>query len=479
MLLIRLLQIKLYLLKWAVVFLLYKIIRKSTNNILLNLLQNLGPVYIKLGQVLSTRVDLLSPKTIKYLEQLKDNAKPMANHKVFKVFNKALGKNINTEFTDIKLISTASIAQVYSACLNNKKVAIKIIKPSVKKLITLDLKIIYGLFVMLETFSKVFKHAKPTKLVKNLQHNVLYEIDLRFEAANIEEVSANVQDIQYLFNNAVNLPNVYWQYVSGNTLVMEYINGVSIANINALNSNNVNLDNLSYDLLKLFFYQVLVNGYFHGDIHSGNVLVSANGSINLIDFGIMGKIDDTTKYYLFELFTAFLNQDYKKAAQIHFTLGWVDATVYKVEDFALACRIVMQNLLNKPQKDINIGKFLQDLFNIAKMFKMKSQENVLTLQKNLIYIENIIKNLVPNTNTASLSFKILQDLQKDKAINTYKILPNVYANKVNSSISSGLNTINNFMQLQQQKVNVGKSILTYIKLLVLIAVVLAGLMFWY
>ena len=365
-----------------------------------------GPVFIKLAQVMSTRVDLFSETYIIELKKLRDSVKPVHYNKIIKVIENDFNQSISEVFLEISQepIASASIAQVHKAkLLDGQSVIVKVIKPKTFKLFKQDIALLKLIFSILQSFSKRGKISKPLKIVTHLEEVMKLELDLRFEAASMDELRENFVNDSVLY-----VPKVYWNYVSKNVLVEEFIEGVSLNNIDDIKNSGVNLNKITEDLTKIFFLQILRDGYFHADMHAGNIFITKSGQVALVDFGIMGRLSLSLRKYLFDLFLAFVNKDYKKAAEIHFSAGWI-SNKYNVDDFALACRCIMAKLLDKPQKDIKIGELLEQLFIISGNFEMEIQEDLLLLQKNLMYLENLGRILSPNDNMWVLSKKIISE----------------------------------------------------------------------
>ena len=378
--------------------------------------ENAGPLFIKLGQILSTRVDILSKIFINELQLLKDSTKSYSQNVLKKAFHKNFEEDVNNIFTHIseKSIGSASIALVFKAHLNNLPVAIKIIKPQAISIINNDIAILNIIFKILEVISYKAKISKLSKLIEHLKYQISFELDLRLESACAQKMAENFKD-----NPNIYIPKIYWKYTNQNILIQEWSDGIKIDDIKTLQSHNLDTLQITKKFSEIFFYQTLRDGFFHGDIHSGNIFVLTNGKIAFIDFGIMGKLDNKLKYYIKEVFLAFLNKDYNLAAQIHFDAGWVPKK-YKVEDFSLACRSIVEKIFDLPQDEIKLGELLQQLFTISSMFEMEIQEDLLILQKNLLYFENLCKILSPKENIWILCKDILnKNIRSKSNINNY------------------------------------------------------------
>ncbi len=425
--------------KWLFIFnWLYNKNSKRQARRLAKFLVSAGPVFIKLAQVMSTRVDLFSEVYILELKKLRDSVSPVSKKRIIKIIEQDFHQKIEEIFSEIsnEPIASASIAQVHKAkLLDGSNVVIKVIKPKTYKLFQQDISLLKLIFTILQNFSKRGKVSKPLKIVNHLEEIMKLELDLRFEGASMDELRENFINDPILY-----IPKVYWNYMTEHVLVEEFLDGISLNKIEELKQKNFNLDKITEKLTKIFFLQILRDGYFHGDMHQGNLFVLKNEQIAFVDFGIMGRLSLSLRKYLFDLFLAFVNRDYKKASEIHFQAGWI-SNKYNIDDFALACRCIMAKLLDKPQKDIKIGELLEQLFIISGNFEMEIQEDLLLLQKNLMYLESLARSLSPDKNMWLLSKdvisknldknKIFQESLKDK----YKICLNEVIQIKNSIIS--------------------------------------------
>lgn len=405
-----------------------------------------GPVFIKLAQVISTRVDLFSETYIAELKKLRDSVKPISKKHIIKVIENDFHSSVNDIFLEISdnPIASASIAQVHRAkLLDGSDVIVKVIKPKTFKLFKQDVALLKLIFSFLQAFSKRGKISKPLKIVAHLEDVMKLELDLRFEAASMDELREN-----FVKDSVLYIPKVYWNYVSQSVLVEEFIDGISLNQIDKLKDTGVNLNKITEDLTKIFFLQILRDGYFHADMHAGNIFITKKGQVAFVDFGIMGRLSLSLRKYLFDLFLAFVNKDYKKASEIHFSAGWISKE-YNVDDFALACRCIMAKLLDRPQKDIKIGELLEQLFIISGNFEMEIQEDLLLLQKNLMYLENLGRVLSPNENMWVLSKKIITE-NIDKNIIFKETLKDKYKNWLSEAIQVKDNFLNYNKILQEQ-----------------------------
>lgn len=384
-------------------------------------LEKSGPTFIKLGQLLSTRVDLFSEVYIKELRSLKDRIKPIKRDLLKEVFCREFDCELTDIFSSINPIpvGSASVAQVYKAVLKSgEPVAVKIIKPNIEKIFSQDIRILNWLFTLSSGFSKTARRMRPKKMIHTLKEMVKFEVNLSYEAAAMDKFSHNFAE-----NPNIYTPKIYWDYVSSKVIVEEWIEAVTITDIEALAQLNISSKELAYNLLETFFQQVLLFGFFHADTHSGNLLVNKQGQLVFIDFGIISTIDETTRNYLTELFRSFTNHDYKKAAELHFQMGIIHRKS-NIEFFSLACRAIMEKISYKPQSEVIIGEVVEQLIKVTKEFDMEVQENLLLLQKNMIYVENIARILDPQTNIWQTSKEILNKKSYDRNDNFFSHLKN-------------------------------------------------------
>lgn len=410
MILLRLSYIAYLFIRYNCFFLLYSSLKFSTSKArsqrLVKFLEHGGPIFIKLGQVLSTRVDMFNDVFLEELQKLRDQAKPINSVIIDNILFNELHYRIQDIFQEIAEtpVASASIAQIHKGVLiSGETVALKIIKPNTAKIFKQDIAILKILFWLIEVLTKRGRISKPTRIINYLEKSIKMELDLCYEAAAIDEFRDNFKE-----DPDVYIPKVYWSYVSKNILVEEWIDGLKITDIAQIQNNKLSLESITKKITKIFFIQTLQYGFFHGDIHPGNVFVVKTGQIALVDFGIMGRLDAKNQDYLTNLFIAFLNKDYYKAAKIHFDAGWI-SNRYSVEDFSLACRSIVEKILYLPQEDIMLGDLLHQLFVISGDFAMEIQENLLLLQKNLLYLEHIGRKLSPKNNMWVLSKGVIEE----------------------------------------------------------------------
>lgn len=365
-----------------------------------NCFKELGPIYIKFGQTLSTRTDLIGNNIANQLKHLQDKLKAfkvdIAHQIIFDSFN-TTHHELFAAFDDVP-IAAASISQVHKAKLKTgEDVAVKILRPNIHKIYARDIKL---LKFIAKIISKIFNRTKRLKLkeVINIFHStMLVELDLRLEAAAISEMQEN-----YLNNTDIHIPKVYWSINSKQILVTEWINGISIYDKQKLLEQKIDISEISKKMAIMFFNQAYRDGFFHADLHPGNILVQDNGIIALLDFGIMGRLSNTDRFAIAEILLSFLNRDYKSVAQIHSKVGYIPQDT-NLELFAQNCRAIAEPIIGLPIKDISIGKLLTQLFQITENFGMETQPQLLLLQKSMVIIEGIGQTLDPEMNMWQLA----------------------------------------------------------------------------
>lgn len=359
-------------------------------------LTELGPIFVKLGQMLSTRRDLLPDDLAETLAKLQDNVAPFSNQLAIETVEAQLGKPINEVFESFEQnpLASASVAQVHNArLLNGDEVVVKIIRPGIKRKIVADLKLLKILADWFENYSDAGKRIHPKQIVADYEVSLFNELDLRIEAANTTQLKRNFKNSELLY-----VPDVYWEECRKRVMVQEKIHGVPIGNINALIEKKVDMKKLAHRGVEIFFTQVFRDSYFHADMHPGNIFVNCNDPENpsyiAIDCGIMGTLNESDKRYLAQNFVAFFNRDYRQIAELHVQSGWISSKV-SIEEFESAIRTACEPIFGKSLDEISFGHFLIQLFQTARRFEMEVQPQLVLLQKTLLYIEGLGRQLYP------------------------------------------------------------------------------------
>lgn len=374
-------------------------------------LEELGPIFVKFGQILSTRRDLLPDDIAIELAKLQDQVTPFDNQTAFNIIEKSLGHplpEIFSEFSDAPFAS-ASIAQVHAATLHNgQQVIVKVLRPNIKPVIQRDISLLYIIAEKVERYWSAGKNLRPKAVVAEFEKSLLDELDLMREAANASQLRRN-----FLNSEKIYIPEVYWEHCRKDIMVMERIHGTPIGNIDALVEKNINLQQLSERGVEIFFTQVFRHSFFHADMHPGNIFVADNGQYIAVDFGIMGTLNDSDQRYLAENFLAFFNRDYRRVAELHVSSGWVDKNT-RIDEFESAIRAVCEPIFDKPLKDISFGHLLLNLFQTARRFSMEVQPQLILLQKTLLNIEGLGRQLYPDLDLWKTAKPFLEQWMKDK-----------------------------------------------------------------
>lgn len=360
-------------------------------------LEDLGPVFIKFGQMLSTRRDLLPDDIAIELNKLQDNVPPFPAAKARAIIETSLGCSVDEAFMrfDAEPFASASIAQVHGAQLTDgTEVIVKVVRPGIRKVISRDVALMYVMAELAERYSHNARRLHMIEVVAEYEKTIYDELNLQREAANASQLKRNFSGSAALY-----IPDVYWDYVRRNIMVMERISGIPIGQIEALREHGVDLKRLSERGVEIFFTQVFKHNFFHADMHPGNIFVDLKNPENAqyiaVDFGIVGSLSTEDQRYLAENFLAFFKRDYQRVAQLHVDSGWVPADT-RVDEFESAIRSVCEPIFEKPLKDISFGQVLLGLFQTAQRFNMEVQPQLVLLQKTLLNIEGLGRQLYPD-----------------------------------------------------------------------------------
>ena len=360
-------------------------------------LQGMGTTFIKLGQFLATRPDIIGEEMAKDLEKLQDKVPAFELYEAKKVIKKEIGEKQYQNIIEIgEPIAAASIAQVHFAKIKNenqeKQVAIKILRPDIEQLFNeeLDALMLFA-YIVENTISKA-KRLKLIEVVHLLREITNIEMDLRFEAAAANELYENTK-----LDKGFNVPKIYWNYTTKKILTLDKVSGVSIREQKKLEEQGINLKHLAENLIQHFLKQAVRDGFFHGDMHQGNLFVDPKGNIIPVDFGIMGRLDKNNRKFLAEILYGFIQRDYIKVAEVHFQAGLVPQNTSK-DEFAQALRSVGEPIFGQSIKDISGGNLLAQLFEITEKFNMPTQPPLLLLQKTMVVVEGVARKLYPETN---------------------------------------------------------------------------------
>ncbi len=360
-------------------------------------LENLGPVFIKFGQMLSTRRDLLPADYADELAILQDKVPPFDGALARQVIEKSFKKTLEEIYFDFDLIpvASASVAQVHSAYLKNsdgaqgEKVAVKVLRPNIKLVIEQDLALMR---VIARWIARLFvdgRRLRPEEVVEEFDKHLHDELDLMNEAASASQFGRQFKDHKMLL-----IPKVYFDYTSREVFTMQWMDGIPVSDIEQLKRKNIDLKKLAVTGVELFFTQVFDTGFFHADMHPGNILVTDDGRYIALDFGIVGGLTDFDKRYLAINFLAFFNHDYHRVATAHIESGWVDKNV-RVNELEAAIRTVCEPIFDKPLAEISFGLVLMRLFEVSRRFNVEVQPQLVLLEKTLLNIEGLGRQLDP------------------------------------------------------------------------------------
>lgn len=378
-------------------------------------LQELGPVWIKLGQMLSTRHDLFPPEIADELAMLQDQVEPYEGKIARTQIEQALGGSLDTWFDDFNetALASASIAQVHTARFNQtqknagKEVVIKVIRPHIQGEIESDLSLMYMLAAWIPRLSREGYRLRPLEVVAEYEKTLRDELDLRQEMANAVQLKANFANSPMLY-----IPEMYQEFCHKNVIVMERIYGIPVSDVAVLEQNGTDMKLLAERGVQVFFTQVFRDSFFHADMHPGNIFVSREHPENPqyigIDCGIVGRLGENDKRYLAESFVAFFNRDYRRVAEMHVKSGWTPKDT-DIDQFEQAFREVCEPIFAKPLSEISFGQVLLNLFNVARRFNMQVQPQLVLLQKTLLYIEGLGRQLYPQLDLWDTAKPFLQD----------------------------------------------------------------------
>jgi ubiquinone biosynthesis protein len=371
----------------------------SKNRAVFYFLKLAGPSFIKLGQALSVRPDLVGKNLAEVLSKFQDQVPPFSAKKVSKILRQEFGENYQEIFVEFNLIPTASasIAQVHQAKLMDGKIAaIKILRPQINKIATRDIKTLKIIVILVGIFSKFL--AKTLNDIVNLLENLARsELDLLQEAANASQLKENLKDVKGFY-----IPEIYWKFSTSKVLAMEWIDGIPFSNKEAILNSPFDRKEIAKNLVISYFEQVYGYGFFHADMHPGNLFLMNNGDIGAVDFGIVGKIDKKTRIAIAKILIGFLHKDYRKVAKLHIEAHLVPKDT-NLEELSLAIRKIGESMVGSQVSDISIAKLLENLIVMTRDFKMDTKPELLLLQKTILLVEGVGVMLDENLNIWDLA----------------------------------------------------------------------------
>ncbi len=389
--------------------------QKSKGERIRTALEELGPIFVKFGQLLSTRFDIMPEPIARELVRLQDQVPPFPGETAKKIVEKTLGIPIEVAFKhfDMQPLASASISQVHPATLQDgQHVVVKILRPNVKKIVTQDIELLKILAHFAEKYSTHARRFKPCEIVAEFEKALINELDLLREAANASQLRRNFSESPLLY-----VPRVYWEFTKKNILIVERVYGIPIANIKRLKEKKINLEKLAKRIIEIFFTQVFKDCFFHADMHPGNIFVSEENPDNpkciTVDFGIMGTLSPDDQHYLAENFMAFLKKDYRRVAELHVESGWLPKHT-RIDEFESAIRTVCEPMFERPSKEISLGQLLLQLFQTASHYQINIQPQLILLQKTLITIEGLSRQLHPGINLWDTAKPFLETWMKNQ-----------------------------------------------------------------
>lgn len=445
-------------------------------------LEALGPIFVKFGQMLSTRRDLLPQDIADELAKLQDQVPPFPSEVVISSLEKVYGKKIGEIFLKFDEIpeASASVAQVHFAVLHDgTEAAVKILRPNLAPIIMHDVALMDTGAWLAEALWTDGKRLKLRQVVSEFARHLDDELDLMREAANCSQLRRNFLDSPLLF-----VPEVYWDYCRSSVMVMERVKGTPISHVDTLREQGIDIPQLARVGVEIFFTQVFRDGYFHADMHPGNIFVGATGQYIAVDFGIMGTLSDEDKNYLAQNFLAFFRRDYGRVAQAHVEAGWAPKDT-RVDDFESAIRAVCEPIFDKPLKEISFGRVLLQLFQASRQFNVEIQPQLVLLQKTLLNIEGLGRDLDPdldlwktakpfleNWMAEQLGFRGLASRIQKEAPNWAIILPE-FPRLIHQALAENRNDM-----LERKMTDLVIEEKRQNRLLALIAILLTGLLAW-
>ena len=355
-------------------------------------LEKLGPIFVKFGQMLSTRRDLMPTDIADELAKLQDQVPPFPSSQAIAILEANYGKPLSEVFQSFEPlpVASASVAQVHFAVLpDGRHAAVKILRPGITSIIEHDIALLKVAAELMEWLWSDGRRLKPKLVVNEFEKYLGDELDLSREAANASQLKRNFSTSKLL-----KVPEMYWDFCSSGVMVMERMYGTPVNQVDSLRAAGVNISKLASDGVEIFYTQVFRDGFFHADMHPGNVQVAADGSYIALDFGIMGTLTDSDKHYLAQNFIAFFRRDYKRVAEVHIESGWAPADT-RVDELEAAIRAVCEPIFDKPLREVSFGKVLLRLFQTSRRFGIQIQPQLVLLQKTLLNIEGLGLQLDP------------------------------------------------------------------------------------
>jgi ubiquinone biosynthesis protein len=371
----------------------WRVLREPRAVRLRQALEALGPIFVKFGQILSTRRDLLAPDIADELAKLQDQVPPFPAEKALAIIHRVYGRPADQVFAGFERepVASASVAQVHLGRLpDGTEVAVKVLRPGISAVINEDLALLHAGASLIEWLWADGKRLRPHEVVDEFAKHLEVELDLLREASNASQLRRNFADSPLLI-----VPAVHWDYCTSEVMVMERMHGTPISQVSELRAKDIDIPRLSRAGVEIFFTQVFRDGFFHADMHPGNILVAEDGRYIALDFGIMGTLTEVDKNYLAQNFLGFFRRDYRRVAEAHIESGWAPRET-RIDDFEAAIRAVCEPIFAKPLKEISFGRLLLRLFQTSRRFNIQIQPQLVLLQKTLLNIEGLGRELDPD-----------------------------------------------------------------------------------
>ncbi len=391
-------------------------------------LMAMGPAYVKFGQILSTRADVVGPGLAADLRYLQDKLPPFPIEEARRAIEQELGRPVDEIFEDLgPPVAAASIAQVHPAVRRSdgKKVAVKILRPGIERRFRKDVDAFYFIARVVEVILPFTRRLRPTAVIEHFDGVVRMELDLRLEAAGASEFRANSAD-----DPGFHVPEVAWEGSGRRVMTLEWVDGIPMGQREKLVEAGINLTEVAERIIQLFLSHALRDGYFHADMHQGNLRVAADGTIIALDFGIMGRLDAITRRHYAEILFGFLRRDYRRIAEVHFEAGYVPAD-RDVEAFAQALRSIGEPIMGQDASKISMGRVLAYLLETTERFGMETRTELILLQRTMVVVEGVARSLDPQANIWSAARPVVETWMRENigpkavlrdAVETAKVL---------------------------------------------------------
>ena len=374
-------------------------------------LQELGPIFVKFGQILSTRPDLFSEEVIRELSVLQDQVLPFSGVQARQIVEESLECRIDSVFREFDEIpvASASVAQAHNAVLHSgEEVVVKVLRPNIKEQIKLDVRVMYTLARLFHIVKPNSENYRPMDLVKYFEDVMLNSLDLTVEAANANRFRSRFEGDEFVY-----VPKVFWKHTRSNVMVLERVSGLSITDVDGLKDAGVNLQEFSENLVRTFFVQAFNDRFFHGDLHPGNIFISEAGQLRMVDFGIMGYLSEVDCRYLVENILAIFQRDYERVVDLHIRSGWAPPDI-SAQQFEICIRSVSEQYINFPVGEVSSGRLMGRMFKVFREFGIVVQPQLLLFQKTYLNLEGLVRSLNPDLDIAQTVRPVLENWMRNQ-----------------------------------------------------------------